>query len=98
MPVAIHHEESACQLAGERIAGIHAQHEIRREISAPGTRVVEIIFGVERIVADEAAEDPALHGEAFAHWRKIRDIRRTKMAQPLPARKVRSSCRESEDL
>src|SRR6185369_13919154 len=74
MPVSIHNEQRAGELLAEGIACGHSCHQVRSEVSSPGSAVVEVIFGVERIVADQAAEDSALQGEPFANGRKIRRI------------------------
>ena len=98
VPVPIHDEECAREFVCELIASVHPKHEIRREVCAPRARVGEIIFGVQRIITDETAEDSALQGEPFADRRKIRYVRRAEVSEPVGARKVGCCSRESKHL
>ncbi len=79
MPVAVHDAHNSRKLACQGIARVHAQHEVRREIRAPRPRVIEIVFCVQRVVADKAGEDSSLHRQPFPHGCQIRDIRRAEM-------------------
>ena len=61
VPVSIHNENRSGQLVVERVARVDAHHEIGRKISTPGTRIVEVVLRVQRVIADEAGEDSSLH-------------------------------------
>ena len=61
MPVAVYHEHRSGQLTDERVARVDSHHQIRREISSPGTRIVEVVLRVQRVIADEAGEDSSLY-------------------------------------
>src|SRR5437764_216262 len=98
MPVSIDDKESARQLLRERIAHVHAQHEVRREVGAPGSRVVEIIFGVQRIVADETTEDAALNRQALTDRSEIRDVSWSQLAQYFVTTDVGSSRRKTKQF
>src|SRR6185436_269837 len=69
MPVSNDEEKRAGDFPGERITRIHAHHEVRREICSPWSRVVQIVFRVERIVTDQAAENSTLNRKAFSNRR-----------------------------
>ena len=64
-------KKRASEFRVEGITRIDTHHQIRREVGAPGPRVVEIVLGVERIISNKAAEDSALQREPLAHGRKI---------------------------
>src|SRR6267378_2703004 len=71
VPVSIDNEKSAGDLLRERITRVHTHHEVRREVGAPRSGVVEVVFCIEGIVSDKAAEDSALDGETLADWREV---------------------------
>src|SRR6266496_3553101 len=81
MKIAADDECGSRQLAGKRICRIDAEHEIRRKVRTPRPRVVEVVFGVERVVSDEAAEDAALNGQSLTHWQQVGDIGRAQVSQ-----------------
>src|SRR6266403_4102101 len=85
MPVSIDDEERAGDLLREWISYVYTHHEIRREVRAPRPRVVQIVFGVERIVPDKTAKDSALDRQPFADRSEIRNIRRSQVAEKLEA-------------
>ena len=47
VPISIYDKERAGDLLSERVSPVHTHHEVRREIGAPRSGVVEIVFGVE---------------------------------------------------
>src|SRR5215470_11377820 len=82
MPVTVDNEKRAGELFSHWVTRVDPKHEVWRKIRTPGACVAEIVFCVERIVADETAENTGLDRQAPAHWRKIRDVRRTEVSQP----------------
>src|SRR5215471_4353132 len=88
MPISIDYEECAANFLCKRIGHIHAHHEVRREIRAPWPRVIEIVFGVERVVADETAEDAGLDRQTFSNRCKIRDVGWPKLPEKFVAANV----------
>src|SRR6266704_2528981 len=46
----------------ERVTRVDAHHQVGSEISTPGTRVIEIVLHVQRVIADKAREDSSLDG------------------------------------
>src|SRR5262245_61290730 len=81
VPIPIDHEESTGELFGERITHISAPHQIRCEVCSPGSRVIEIVFRIQRIVANKAGEDSGLQCQPLAHRREIRHIRWSKLSE-----------------
>src|SRR6266542_1669032 len=75
MPVSIDQEQRPRDFLAEGIARVHTHHQIRREIAPPGSRVREVVFDVQGVVADQTAEDSTLQRKALAHRRKIRPVR-----------------------
>src|SRR5437667_8457172 len=96
VPVAIDDERRERRLVADCVAGVHAKHQIRREVGGPGPRVRNVVPGVQRVVPDKAAEDPALDRQAGADWRYARNIRRTKVPKPVGATDVGGRRRKSE--
>src|SRR6266403_2432062 len=88
MPVSIDDEERAGDLLREWISYVYTHHEIRREVRAPRPRVVQIVFGVERIVPDKTAKDSALDRQPFADRSEIRNIRWSQVTEKLEAAHV----------
>src|SRR6266851_7833384 len=98
MPIAIKDERRCREFSRERITGVHPEHQIRRVVCSPGARILEVIFGVQRIIADEAVEEPRLDRESVAYRRKIGNICQAKVPEPIGATDVGSSGRESKTL
>src|SRR5260370_35660831 len=83
MPVSIDDEERACDLLCEWVTYIQTHREVRSEVRPPWSGVVEIVFGVERIVPDNTAKDSALDRQPFADRREIRNIRWSLLTEDL---------------
>ncbi len=79
VPISIDNEKSAGDFLREWITHVYAHHEVRREIGAPRSRVVEIVLGVQPIVPNKAAEDSPLDCQPLTYGRKIRNIRRAQL-------------------
>src|SRR5262249_41619344 len=77
VPITANNKHSPRHLRRERILGVHAQHQIRREIGTPWPGVIEIVLCIERIVADKTAENSALNCQSLAYRSEIKHIGRT---------------------
>src|SRR6476620_476975 len=98
MPVTVDDEQRARESLRERITRVRTHHQIRREVGAPGPRVVEIVLGVERVVADETAKDSRLQRKHLADRREIRNVRWSKVPQKLVAGDVRRRRGKTKEL
>src|SRR5579862_9956240 len=98
MKIVIDHEDGGRHLGSEWILRIHAQHQVGSEIRTPWPCVVEIIFGVQRVVSDKTAENATLNGQALPYRGEIRNVGGAQMPQPLGVVEIRCSCGKPEDL
>ena len=55
---AIDDEEGALHRLAELILGGQPKHEVGRIIREVGPSVVEVVFGIERLIADKTIEQP----------------------------------------
>src|ERR1700738_2322685 len=75
VPVSIDDKKCSGEFLTERITYVHAHHEVRREVGAPGSGVVEIVFCVEGIVSNKTAEDSALDCQTLTDRREVGNVR-----------------------
>src|SRR5215469_756985 len=67
MRVIINHKPRYRDFSAEWIARVGTEHQVRCVVPSPRPRVIEVVLGVERIVADQAAEEPDLYRQAIAY-------------------------------
>ena len=72
--VFVDYKHRAGQLFGKGVTHIDAEHQIGRVVPAPGSGVVDVVLGIERVVSDEAVEQTALDREPVAHRRQIGEV------------------------
>ena len=61
MKIIIDHKSRRRNFLRKCIARIDSEHQIWRVIRPPRTRVFKVVLGVERVVPNQAAEEPCLH-------------------------------------
>src|SRR5215813_14015910 len=98
MPVSVYQEKGPGYFLRERIAHVHAHHEVWGEIGAPRSGVVEIVLGVERVVADEAAEDATLNRQTLTDRCEVGNVRGPELPQEFITAKVWSGRRKTKQL
>src|SRR5207245_1663028 len=89
VPVTVDDEPCRRQIGANGVSSVEAEHQVRGKVGAPWPRVVEVLFRIERVVSDQAAEDPALEREPLAQWREVRNVRRAEMKEPVCAGEIR---------
>src|SRR5215475_6546465 len=96
VPIPVDNEDRPGELVAKGIAGVHSEHQIRRVVCSPGSRVRKVILRVKRVIADQTSEDSCLYGEPLPNRGKIRDIRWSEMTKEIRACQVWRCRRESE--
>src|SRR5688572_27449955 len=98
MPVAIDSVDGGGEIVRQWVAGIDTHHQIRSEVRAPRSRVIEVVFCVERVIPDQTCEDSGLQRQAFADRGQVRHVGETDMTQDIGPVKIWRRRRESENL
>ena len=98
VPITVDEEPCRRQIGANGISSVEAEHQVRGEVGAPWPRVVEVVFRIERVVSDQAAEDAGLKREAAAQRCDIRNVRRAKMNEPVGTGDVGRRGRKAEGL
>src|SRR6266550_7023110 len=96
MEIAVHYEHGSGELLCEWVTRVDPHHEVGRQVGSPRTRVVEVVFGVQRVVTDQAREDSSLYGQPFPNRREKGNVRGAEVPQPPESREVRRGRRKSE--